>query len=217
MKKFIALLIFICINQMVFAQISLRGGMGINFVSTPSLRDYLNVINDFVSVSNQVAAFNTAINFSGEVDFKAADNYELGVEVAYLYNSFNFSPNGGRYELSYSIVMPTILNYYVIYGQGYNFKFGGGLGLRFASISELKEFTSNSNNYSSVGFGILLRALGNTALGSNVYANITGDIRYDLNGTPKNNGNAILNSGSNNNVNLNSLSVGLSLGITYIF
>jgi hypothetical protein len=59
--------------------------------------------------------------------------------------------------------------------------------------------------------------MGNTALGSNVYANITGDIRYDLNGTPKNNGNAILNQGSNNNVNLNSLSVGLSLGITYIF
>ena len=40
---------------MVYPQVSLRGGMGINFVSTPSLRDYLNVINDFVSVDNQVA------------------------------------------------------------------------------------------------------------------------------------------------------------------
>ena len=78
-------------------------------------------------------------------------------------------------------------------------------------------FSSNSNNYSSVGFGILLRAVGNTALGSNVYANITGDIRYDLNGTPKNNGNPIRNETLDNNVNLNSLSVGLSLGITYIF
>ena len=42
----------------------------------------------------------------------------------------------GRYELSYSVLMPTIINYYVIDGQGYNFKFGGGLGLRFASINE---------------------------------------------------------------------------------
>jgi hypothetical protein len=214
MKRFIALLVFISINQMVFAQISLRGGMGINFVSTPSLRDYLNVINS-AQVNNQVATFNTAINFSGEVDFRAAKNYEVGVELAYLYNSFNFSPNGGRYELSYSVLMPTIVNYYVIDGQGYNFKFGGGLGLRLANINELQEFTQNANNYSSVGFGILLRALGNTALGSNVYANITGDIRYDLNGTPKNNGNAIQN-GAVGNVNLNSLSVGLSLGITYI-
>src|ERR1035437_6959385 len=213
MKRFIALLIFISINQMVFAQISLRGGMGINFVSTPSLRDYLNVINS-AQVNNQLATFNTAINFSGEVDFRAAKNYEVGVELAYLYNSFNFSPNGGRYELSYSVLMPTIVNYYVIDGQGYNFKFGGGLGLRFASINE--SFLPFSNNYNSVGFGILLRALGNTALGSNVYANITGDIRYDLNGTPKNNGNAIQN-GTVGNVNLNSLSVGLTLGITYIF
>ena len=215
MKKFIALFIFICINQMVFAQISLRGGMGINFISTPTLRDYLNVINS-AQVNNQLATFNTAINFSAEMDFTAAKNYELGVELAYLYNSFNFSPNGGRYEFSYSVLMPTIVNYYIIDGQGYNFKFGGGLGLRFATINELKEFTPNSNKYSSVGFGILLRALGNTAFGSNVYANITGDIRYDLNGTPKNNGNAIQN-GALGNVNLNSLSVGLSLGITYIF
>jgi hypothetical protein len=113
--------------------------------------------------------------------------------------------------------MPTITNYYVIDGQGYNFKFGGGLGLRFASITESKEFTSNSNNYNSIGFGILLRALGNTALSSNVYANITGDIRYDINGTPKNNGNAIENTTLASNVNMNSLSFGLSLGITYIF
>jgi hypothetical protein len=217
MKKLFILLDIIFMGAMVFPQVSVRGGMGINFVSTPFLRDYLNYINDFVSVSNQVASFNTAINFSGEVDFRAANNYELGVELAYLYNSFNFSPTGGRYELSYSVLMPSIVNYYVIDGAGYNFKFGGGLGLRFATINELKEYTQNSNKYSSVGFGILLRAMGNTTLGSNVYANITGDIRYDLNGTPKNNGNAILNQGSNNNVNLNSLSVGLSLGITYIF
>ncbi len=201
---------------MVFPQISLRGGMGINFISTPTLRDYLND-GHFAPINNQVATFNTAINFSGEMDFRAAKNYELGVEVAYLYNSFTFSPNGGRYELSYGVVMPTIVNYYVIDGQGYNFKFGGGLGIRFASISVLPEFTPTSNNYSSVGFGILLRALGNTALGSNVYANITGDIRYDINGTPKNNGSPILDPTFGNNVNLNSLSVGLSLGITYIF
>jgi hypothetical protein len=216
MKKFALLFIVFCFCKMLYPQVSLRGGMGINFVSAPSLKDYLNV-SQFAPADNQVASFSTAINFSGEVDFRAAANYDLGVEVAYLYNSFNFSPGGGRYMLSYGILMPTIVNYYVIDGAGYNFKFGGGLGLRLASLSESLPFSSNSNNYSSVGFGILLRAMGNTALGSNVYANIMGDIRYDLNGTPKNNGNALLDRGLNSNVNLNSLSVGLSLGITYIF
>jgi hypothetical protein len=216
MTKFVIIFIFICLAAIAYPQISVRGGMGINFNNSPSLRDYLND-SHFAPVDNQVAAFNTAINFSGEVDFRAADNYEIGLEMAYLFNSFTFSPGGGRYELSYSILMPTIVNYYVIDGQGYNFKFGGGLGLRFASLSELQQFTSNTNNYNSVGFGILLRASGNTSLGGNVYANITGDIRYDLNGTPKNNGNSLQNTIVSQSVNLNSLSVGLSLGITYIF
>jgi len=216
MKKLFVLLNFVFMSAMVFPQVSVRGGMGINFVSTPSLRDYLNV-SQFAPYNDQVAAFNTAVNFSGEVDFKAAQNYELGVEIAYLYNSFTFSPNGGRYMLSYSVIMPTILNYYVIDGQGYNFKFGGGLGIRFASVNESLPFSSNSNSYSSTGFGILLRALGNTSLGGNVYANITGDIRYDINGTPKNNGNPIKNTVLGNNINLNLLSLGINLGITYIF
>jgi hypothetical protein len=212
MKKLLLLFIIICFSVISYPQISLRGGMGINFISTPSLRDYLSALTGI-----QQTAFNSAINFSAEVDGRAAKSYEMGLEMAYLYNSFNFSPNGGRYQLSYSVLMPTITNYYVVEGQGYNFKFGGGLGLRFASINESKEFTANSNNYSSVGFGILLRASGNTALSSNVYANITGDIRYDINGTPKNNGNPVQNTTLNNSVNLNSLSLGLSLGITYIF
>jgi hypothetical protein len=216
MKKIVILSIILFMSVMAYPQISVRGGMGINFVSDPSLRDYLNY-SQFAPLDNQVAAFNTAVNFSGEIDFRAAENYELGLEFAYLYNSFTFSPNGGRYMLSYGIIMPTVVNYYVIDGKGYNFKFGGGLGIRFASINESLPFSSNSNGYSSTGFGILLRALGNTSLGGNVYANITGDIRYDINGTPKNNGNPIRNSVLGNNVNLNSLSVGISLGISYIF
>jgi hypothetical protein len=213
MKRIMIVLFVLCLSSTIFSQISVRGGMGINFINTPTLRDYLN---EFAPRDNQVANFNTGINFSGEVDIRAANNYEIGVEFAYLYNSFTFS-SFGVYELSYSILMPTVTSYYVLEGQGYNFKFGGGFGLRFASINAPLQVSSNANNYSSVGFGILLRALGNTALSSNVYANITGDLRYDLNGTPKNSGNPIVNTPLHTEVNLNSFSLGLSLGITYIF
>jgi hypothetical protein len=216
MNKLLVIVLLIGLSCNVFPQVSVRADMGINFINTPSLRDYLNV-SQFAPPDNQVQNFNTAINFSGEVDFRATVNYELGVELAYLYNSFTFSPDGGRYEISYGVLMPSIVNYYVIDGQGYNFKFGGGIGLRFTSVNELHQFTSSSNNYNSVGFGILLRTLGNTALSSNVFANIIGDVRYDVNGTPKNNGNPIRNTILRNDVNLNALSLGLSLGITYIF
>jgi len=46
-------------------------------------------------------------------------------------------------------------------------------------------------------------------LSDNVYANIGGDIRYDLNGKP--------NLITNENVNLNTLSLGVRLGVTYRF
>ena len=213
MKKIIIILFVICISSSILPQISLRGGMGINFINTPSLRDYLNVTQ--ATSADQLASFNTAINFFGEVDCRTAKDFELGLELAYLYNSFAFPSVTGRYELTYGVLMPSLLGYYVIDGPGYNFKFGGGLGPRFASINE--SILPFSNSYKSVGFGILLRALGNTALGSNVYANITGDLRYDRNGTPKNNGNPILNRAADSEVNLNSFSLGLSLGITYIF
>jgi hypothetical protein len=215
MKKTFMLLVIVAVNSFVYPQVSLRAGLGLNFISTPSLRDYLNV--NFAPPDNQVASFGSAVNFSAEADFRVAKNYEVGMELAYLYNSYNYSPFGGRYELAYGIIMPTITNYYVIDGPGYNFKFGGGIGIRLTSVNETLPFTSAPTKYSSTGFGILLRAMGNTALSSVVYANITGDIRYDINGEPKNNGNPIMNNVLGNQVNLNSFSLGLTLGITYIF
>jgi hypothetical protein len=213
MKKTYACIFFLLLSNIAFPQVSIRGGMGINLISIPSLRDYLNV--NYAPAGNQVAGFATAVIFSGEADIKAAENYEVGLELAYLYNSYTFSTSNGQYNLTYGILMPTIVNYYVIEGQGYNFKFGGGLGIRFVNINET--FLPTVNAYKSIGFGILLRATGNTALSSNFYANITGDIRYDINGEPKNDGNPLQNRALNTNVNFNSFSLGLTLGITYIF
>ena len=61
-------------------------------------------------------------------------------------------------------------------------------------------------DYSSTGFGVVLRAEGNTVLSENLYANIGLDIRYDANGEPSDSdGNKITN--FNENVNFNSLSI----------
>jgi hypothetical protein len=215
MKNVSVFILFLLFSNIALPQVSIRGGMGINLISIPSLKDYLNY-SHFAPVDNQVGSFGTAVIFSGEATTRVAESYEIGVELAYLYNSYTFSTSNGQYNLTYGILMPTITNYYVIEGQGYNFKFGGGLGIRFINVNET--YLPSVNILKSIGFGILLRATGNTALSSNVFANITGDIRYDINGEPKNNGIPLQNSAANNsNVNFNSFSLGLTLGITYIF
>ena len=72
-------------------------------------------------------------------------------------------------------------------------------------------------NYSNTGFGFILRAEGNTLLGGNFYANIGADLKYDINGSPKSGSSNLYNNISRENVNLNSLAVGLRLGVSYIF
>ncbi|MCH7771688.1 MAG: hypothetical protein IIA49_11850 [Bacteroidetes bacterium] len=87
------------------------------------------------------------------------------------------------------------------------------------SVDETRNTSVAKTNYSSVGFGTILRIEGNTLLGGNVYANIGADIRYDVNGEPENAlGKKLVYRSQNENeiVNFNTLSIGVRLGITYI-
>jgi len=210
MKKNLLVLFLLLLTAGTYAQVSVRGSMGIQFISVPSLTDYLYQFPD------DLPDFTSAVVFSAEGSYPVSDNTELALELAYLYNSYNSTVNGGQYTLSYDIIMPSVIYYYVIKGRGYSFKLGGGAGVRFALVEE--KFPSfMPENYSSTGVGFLLKAEGNTSLGGNFYANIGGDIRYDLNGEPKNNGTAIQNKIAHENVSMNAFSVGVHLGLTYQF
>jgi hypothetical protein len=199
----------------VYSQYDFRAGMGINFVSTPSLTDYLN--QNFAASNQQIGVFNSAIIFTAEGGYFLNDHYEISLELGYLINSYNYSYSIGTYRLNYDIIMPTVINYYVIRGAGYSFKFGGGIGLRFLSADQQLPATPSAVNYSSTGFGFLLKAEGNTLLSGNFYANIGVDLGYDFNGKPKYGSTYIVNYINNENVNFNALSAGIHLGVSYIF
>ena len=215
MKKQILIffVIFICATAFAQNQNEVRASMGIEFISTPSLSDYLEA-NYPVSVSS----FNSAVNFSGAYGRMVSPNTQLEIELGYMLNSFNSSSIEGSYNMDYNIFMPSVLYYYVLSGSGYNFKFGGGAGIRFLSVTEKLPADPNDYNYSSLGYGAILRAAGNTAISNNIYAYISADMRYDVNGEPDDsNGNKIYNNIYNENVNFNSLSFGVHLGISYQF
>lgn len=210
MKYFLTIAAAALIISTAYPQYEVRAGMGINFGSTPSLKDYINQIAGY----QELGSFISSVIFSGEFDYAVSPSYDLGLELGYLLNSVTFS-TFGTYDFSYHIIMPTVTSYYVIRGSGYNFKFGGGAGLRFISANESLPATPSATNYTSTGFGLLLRIAGNTRLSDNVYAFISGDLRYDLNGDLKD-WNAH-HSSQYNQVNLNTFSAGVGLGITYAF
>jgi hypothetical protein len=191
--------------------------MGINFLSIPSLQDYINQ-SDFTLPNEELGSFNSAVIFAGEIGTFINKYFEVSIEVPYQIYSYTENIAGaGQYDLAYNLIPPSVLAYYVITGDGYNFKFGGGAGPRFVSVTEKKKWLPSEISYSSIGFGGLLRIEGNTVLSDNVYANIGLDLRYDLNGEPENSSGTKLNNVVQKEVvNLNTFSVGLRLGISYL-
>jgi hypothetical protein len=208
----LSILVILCFSTS-YSQVSLRAGMGVDYISSPSLYNYFN--QNFSEPGSQIGSFKAAVNFSGEADYKLSNKYELGLDLTYRLYSYNFSGSLGSYNLSYHNIMPTLVSYYVIEGDGYEFKFGGGPGIRFLSADERLPGTTTTQTYTSTGIGFLLRAEGNTKISSELFASVLFDVRYDFNGEPKYNGVNLYNAVDRSNVNFNSLSIGIGLGLTY--
>src|SRR5690606_17755972 len=121
-KKIFLLSVLLSVN--LFPQSFVCGGMGIQFQSSPSLTDYLN--QNFASPADQLSTFTSSIIFSAEGGTRISANTELALELAYLFNSYTYNYDLGQYDLTYGVIMPSLIYYYVIDGAGYNFKFGGG-------------------------------------------------------------------------------------------
>ena len=211
MKKLILAMFILFAVSKINAQWDVSASMGLDFKSAPSFRDYVN----YVLASNQVSSFKSAVAFGAEVDYLLKNNFAIGIDYNLQIDSYNIPSNtgaGGNSEISYLHHRPTILAYYVIPGNGYQFKFGGGVGFRSVSLTQK---LMSDETYSATGIGFVGRAMGNTKLSDNLYALIGADLRYDLPGDFSNSGNKIVNPATGSNVNLNSFSIGIYLGLTY--
>ncbi len=187
--------------------------MGLDFKSAPAYRDYINF--NFASPDNKLKSFNSSVNFSGEAGYLINKSFQIGLEYSIVIDSYN-SPlgSGGIYEISYLMHRPSVIGYYVIGGAGYKFKFGGGLGLRFVSLNE--EIITKSE-YESSGWGLLIKGEANTLLSGNLYVLLGLDFRYDLPGELSSDENKkITNFATGEIVNLNAISIGVKLGISYL-
>ncbi|MCK5456443.1 MAG: hypothetical protein KAI45_04895 [Melioribacteraceae bacterium] len=211
MKKFIFIILIFFITKNTMAQVDLAAGMGISFVNNSSLTEYLNI---FFPSEDEIGAFSSTAEFYFEADYSLTPSFQLGIEDTYTLFSYNTSIGFINYKIEYGHHKPSLLAYYVMSGEGYKFKFGGGAGIR---IVDLTEKINIVEDYSTIGFGFLLRAQGHTKLGDNFYANVGGTMRLDFPGEPSNGERKILNNITNENVNINSFSVSVDIGVSYFF
>ncbi len=202
------IIFFVFAISKFYAQYEIGAGMGISLINTSDLRDYLN--SNFAS--GQIASFSTSADFFFQFNYDLTSKYQLSFE--YNYNIYSYSSNGiGSYNLQLNMQKPSVLAYYYFAGEGYKIKIGAGLGPRFAQVEE--KLYGSFQNYSSTGIGLIAKAQGDTKLGGDFYAQIGGEIIYDLPGeiTTANNISGV----NNGKFNLNTFGIGLKLGIIYYF
>ena len=82
MKKISVLIFLVLLCRSAFPQTELKGVMGINFHSIPSMQDYINQ-SGLASPDNQLGSFVSAVIFAGEGGLFLSHSFELTLEAAY--------------------------------------------------------------------------------------------------------------------------------------
>lgn len=213
MNKLFSLLLFIMFSISAFAQIDIKGGMGINLISMPGLRDYLNAN---YAQGQQLSSFSTAISFDGEVTYQI-QNMQYGLDFALETNSFSYDLTANKYKLSYTAAQPSATAYYVLSGEGYLFKCGGGLGPRFLSVTESGLYLNSGTTYTATGWGFLGRVDAGTAIAQSAFAYIGGEIGYNHFPIPESAGSKMTAKSNPDGVNFSEFFVSLKLGVIYSF
>ncbi len=214
MNKWLCVIVILGSSFILRAQIDVKGSMGINLISIPGVRDYLNT--NFAPSDQQLSSFSTSIAFDVEAGYRI-ENTQYALDLGLETNSFNFDLYGSKYNLAYTTIQPSAMIYTVMAGEGYKFKFGGGIGPRFLTVYETIP-PIQEVKYTATGWGILGRIDAGTALSRSTFAYIGGDIGYNHYPVPQN-GSQKMGSTSINatGVKFSEFFVGIKLGVIYSF
>jgi len=186
----------------------ISGGLGVSLLNAGD-------VVDFVSNGTNQSHFAAVAEFFGALEVQIAENWGIKGEYSYLLNSYNIPQGGIVLPYSYHVQMPSVLLEYVLKGNGYFFKFGGGGGYHFAQFEQDYPTTST---YRARGVGLKIEGEGNTAFDEHLYGYIGADARDDILGDLKDDpGTILVNKSLNKDVKMNFISVGLKFGLTYFF
>ena len=190
-------------------------GLGVTLLRATDVVDY---ITSSYAPPSRLDDFATAAEFYLAPEILLNESWGFKFEYAYLLKSSEVSLSQGvPYSYSYGIHMPTALAQYLVLGQGYAFKFGGGIGYHFASYSDVSS-PGGSREYHSTGIGLKLEAEGNTAFDDHLFAYIGVDARDNIMGELKDSkDNRLFIASRGSNAKMSFFSIGLKLGFTYYF
>lgn len=159
-------------------------GLGVAAHSAPSIVNYINAVAH-PSPDQKLDQFSTAAEFYAVPELQVAKDWSLGIEYSLLIKSYALQDQSGfsRSEMSYQVQMPSLLVHYLVFGEGYRVKLGGGVGYHFVQFDQRFPTNGTSETLRTGGLGIKLDAIGNTKFDESFYGSIGFDLRWDFLGT----------------------------------
>jgi len=161
-------------------------GMGVGEQSAPSLVNYVNAVSQ-PRIDQRLDEFTSVVVFSVNPELQVADEWSVGLEYSLLLKSYSIDDRSGllRTDISYQVHMPTLLVQYLVFGEGYRLKAGGGIGYHVARFTQSFPTYGTEETFHTEGLGVKIGAVGNTRFDETFYGSIGVDLRWDFLGALK--------------------------------
>ena len=162
----------------------LTAGLGIAVQSAPWIANYINALTQ-PTLDQRVDQFNSVAEFYVVPELQVSKEWSAGVEYSLLIKSYTINGSSGfsRTDISYQVQMPSVLVHYLVFGEGYRLKLGGGIGYHFVRFDQTFSSIGTGETLKSSGLGFKLDATGNTKFDETFYGSIGIDLRWDFLGT----------------------------------
>ncbi|HEY6951904.1 MAG TPA: hypothetical protein VI758_05820 [Bacteroidota bacterium] len=188
--------------------LEITGGLGVSAIGDPSIVDYMNSVAE-LSPDQQLSEFTSAPEFFITPEVQFSDNWSIALEYSYMLKSYN-SVGASQWDFTYTAQMPSILLHYLMPGEGYCLKYGGGLGYAFGKFTEQYPITGSELTSTASGPLVKIELVGNTEFDEHFWGSIGVDLRWVFAGVFKNS-----SVGTVASPKLNFFSAGLKFGVTY--
>ena len=169
-------------------------------------------------VDERLDEFSTVVKFSIAPELQVAEEWSVGLEYALLLKSYSLDDQSGllRTDFSYQVHMPTLLVHYLVLGEGYRLKAGGGIGYHLARFTQSFPTYGTEETFHAGGVGVTIGAVGNTKFDESFYGSIGVDLQWDFLGTLKRgDGSIVVDRATGISPKMNFFAVGLTFGVMF--
>ena len=189
-------------------------GLGVQAHGASSLADYINRIA-LPSYNDRLSEFTTVPELFVSPEFQVSDEWSVGIDYGYLVRSYAISGVGvGPSQFDYAVHTPTAIVHYLIPGNGYWVKLGGGVGYHFGEFSQRLYGSNESVVFRAKGLGMKLDAVADTKFDDHLYGSFELDLRWAIGGSFR--GGGVAASVGGTTASLNFFAVSLRFGVMIV-